>query len=69
METCRELLHILKAPEKSKFQKCMTGDESWFTLEFHYYPKWSTSRDDVPQKVKQQIGIQKFHVDRDLGNI
>jgi hypothetical protein len=48
------------------------GDESSFTLEFHHSLKWSASRDDVPQKVKQQIktkiflvviwGIDGFHV-------
>jgi hypothetical protein len=29
-------------------------------VEFHYSAKWSVSRDDVPQKVKQQIGPQTF---------
>jgi hypothetical protein len=29
-------------------------------LEFHHSATWSVSRDDVPQKVKQQIAIQKF---------
>jgi hypothetical protein len=57
MEICRELLPIFKDHEKNRF---VTGDESWFTLEFHHSMKWSVSRDDVPQKVKQQIGTQKF---------
>jgi hypothetical protein len=60
MENCPELLPILKAHEKNKFQRFVTGDESWFTLEFHYSMKWSVWPDDVPQKVKQHIGTQQF---------
>jgi hypothetical protein len=60
MEICQELLHILKACDKDKVERFVTWDESRFTLEFHHCTKWSVSRDDIPQKVKQQIGIQKF---------
>jgi hypothetical protein len=60
METCRELLSILKAHEKNKNQRFVTGSENWFTLKFYYSTKWRVSRGDVPQKVKQQIGTQKF---------
>jgi histone-lysine N-methyltransferase SETMAR len=60
VETCRELLPTLIAHEKNKFQRFVTGDENWFTLEFHHSTKWSLSRDDVPQKVKQQIRTPKF---------
>jgi hypothetical protein len=60
MVTSRELLSILKAHEKKKSQRFVTGDESWFALEFHHSAKWSVSRDDVPQRLKQQIGTQKF---------
>jgi hypothetical protein len=37
----------------------VTGDESQFTLELQESAKWSTSREDVPQRVKQ-IGTRKF---------
>jgi hypothetical protein len=60
METCRELFSFLAPHEKDKFQRFVTGDESWFTLEFHHSTKWSASRDDVPQTANQQIGTQKF---------
>jgi hypothetical protein len=53
-------LPILKAHEKNKLEKFVTGDESWFTLEYHHSAKWNVSRDHVPQKVKQQLGLQKF---------
>jgi hypothetical protein len=60
IETCRELLPILKVHDKDKFQRFVIEDESWFTLEFHHSTKWSISRDDVPQKAKQQTATQKF---------
>jgi hypothetical protein len=60
METCRKLLPIVKAHEKNNLQKFVTGEESWFTLGFHSFMKWNRSRDDIYQKVKQQIGTQKF---------
>jgi AraC-like DNA-binding protein len=56
METCWESLPILELHEKKKCQRFVTGDESWFTLEFRHSPKWNTSQDDVIQKVKQEIG-------------
>jgi hypothetical protein len=59
IETCRELSLILKAHENNKFQRFVTGDESSFPLEFHHSTKWSVSRDDVLQKIKQQIETQK----------
>jgi hypothetical protein len=51
MKTRRELLTILDAREKSKSQRFVTGEESWFTLEFHYSTKWNAFRDDSPSKV------------------
>jgi hypothetical protein len=60
METGPALLPILKAQGKHKFERFVTGDESRFTLELHHSTKWSVSRDDRPQKVKQQIGTQNF---------
>jgi hypothetical protein len=46
--------------EASNFRHIMTGDESWFTLELQQSAKWSTSREDVPQGVRQQIDTRKF---------
>jgi hypothetical protein len=60
MKICPELLPILKVHETYKFQRFVTEDQSWLTLEFHHSTKWSTSRDDVPPKVKQPTGTQKF---------
>jgi hypothetical protein len=59
IETCQELLPVLKTHEKNKHQRFVTRDESWFTLEFHHSTEWNVSRDDAFQKVKQQTGTQK----------
>jgi hypothetical protein len=60
VETCQELLSVLKAHEKQEFQRFVTEDDSWFTLEFHHSMKWSVSREDIPQKTNQQVGTQKL---------
>jgi hypothetical protein len=60
METCRELFPILMTHENNKFQRFVTGGKSCFTLECHHSTNFSVSRNDVPQKVKQQIGTQNF---------
>jgi hypothetical protein len=46
---CREVLPMLEGLEKGQFRNVMTGDESWFTLQFQHSAKWDVSRDDVPQ--------------------
>jgi hypothetical protein len=45
---------------KNKCQRFVTGDESWFPLESRDFTKWSVSRSNGLQKVKQQIATQKF---------
>jgi hypothetical protein len=49
-----------EAQEKNRFRRCITGDGSWFTLEFQHSAKWSMSRDEVSQRVKQTIGTGEF---------
>jgi hypothetical protein len=39
MEGCRELPTIREAQEKRKFRRFITGDDSWFPLEFHHSVK------------------------------
>jgi histone-lysine N-methyltransferase SETMAR len=60
IEKCQELLPLLERMEASNFRNIVTGDESWFTLELQQSAKWSTSREDMPQRVRQQIGTRKF---------
>jgi histone-lysine N-methyltransferase SETMAR len=60
MKKCHHLLPLLERMEKSNFHHIVTGDESWFTLELQQSAKWSTSGEDVPQRVRQQIRTRKF---------
>jgi hypothetical protein len=46
--------------EASNFRNIVTNDESWFTLELQQCAKLGTSREDVPQRVRQQIATRKF---------
>jgi hypothetical protein len=59
LQKCQELLEVLQAMEASKFRSIVTGDESWFTLEFQHSAKWGLSRDEVPEKVRQTIGTKQ----------
>jgi ABC-type uncharacterized transport system permease subunit len=52
LEKCREFLPVLEGLERKNFRNLVTGNESWFTLEFQHSAKWSVSRDDMPQKVR-----------------
>jgi hypothetical protein len=60
MKKCRDLRPLLERMEASNLHTIVTGDESWFTFELQHSAKWSTSSEDVPQTVKQEIGIRKF---------
>jgi hypothetical protein len=51
---------MLEGMERNNLRDLVTGGESWFTLEFQHSAKWSVSRDEMPQKVRQQIDTMKF---------
>jgi hypothetical protein len=53
MERCQDPLPLPERMEASNFQNYVTGDENWFTLELQQSAKCSTSREDVPQRVRQ----------------
>jgi hypothetical protein len=38
----------------------ITGDESWFYLEYQHASQWRVSRDEVPERVDPAIGTAKF---------
>jgi hypothetical protein len=46
--------------EANKFRNILTGDESWFILEYQQAVKWSLSREDVSERVRQQIDRKKL---------
>jgi hypothetical protein len=60
MKRCQDLVPLLERMEASNCYTIVTGDKSWFTFELQHSAKWSTSREDVPQRVRQQIGIRKY---------
>jgi hypothetical protein len=60
IQKCQELLPLLERMEANKFRNILTGNESWFTLEYQHAVKWGLSREDVSERVRQQIGRKKF---------
>jgi hypothetical protein len=60
MKKRQDLRSLLERMEASDFRNIVTGDENWLTLELEQSAKWSTSREDGPQKVRQQIGTREF---------
>jgi hypothetical protein len=36
----------------NKFRNILTGDESWFMLEYQHAVKWSLSLEDVSERVR-----------------
>jgi hypothetical protein len=60
MNKCPDRRPLPERMEASNFRNIVTGNESWFSLELQQSTKWSTSREDVPQRVRQQIGTRKF---------
>jgi hypothetical protein len=40
------------------FRNILTGDDSWFMLEFQHTVKWSLSREDVSKRARRQIGTK-----------
>jgi hypothetical protein len=57
---CGKLLRVLEAMQRIYFHHIITGDESWFYLEYQHASQWSVSRDEVPQRVDLTIGTAKF---------
>jgi hypothetical protein len=39
IEKCRELLRMLEGLEKGNFRNLVTGDRSWFTVQFQHSAK------------------------------
>jgi hypothetical protein len=42
--------------EVNKFRNILTGEESWFMLEYQHAVKWSLSREDGSERMRQQTG-------------
>jgi hypothetical protein len=57
---CSELLCALEAMQRTHFRHIITGDESWFYLEYQQPSQWSVSRDEVSQRVDPAISTAEF---------
>jgi hypothetical protein len=56
----QELPPLLEKMEANKFRSILTGNEDWFMLEYQHALKWSLSREDVSERVRQQIGTKNI---------
>jgi hypothetical protein len=46
--------------QRTHFRHVITGDESWFCLEYQHTPQYLVFRDEVLQRVDLAIGTTKF---------
>jgi hypothetical protein len=60
IQKCQELVPVPERMDANKFRNILTGDESWFMLEYQHAVKSSLSREDVSERVRQQIGTKKL---------
>jgi len=56
----QQLLSDLETEEPFRFQRIITGDESWFYIDYSPTRIWSLSPDNLPQNVSHAIQSQKF---------
>jgi hypothetical protein len=57
---CGELRHAMESIQRTHFRHIITGNESWFYLEYQHASKWSVSRDEVPRRADSVVGTAKF---------
>jgi hypothetical protein len=55
IELSREFLQILEQDQQYEFEHILTGDESWFFLEYFHHLCWTANPDDVPEIPKQKL--------------
>jgi hypothetical protein len=69
LEICWRLMLILESRELDSFQMLVTGDESWYVLEYQRSTKRIEPRDETPTKVSQTIKIKRVMLTDDSGRI
>jgi chemotaxis methyl-accepting protein methylase len=60
IQKCQELLPLLERTEANKFCNILTGNESWFMFNYEHAVKWILSREDVSERVRQQVGTKNY---------
>jgi hypothetical protein len=56
------MLPILEAQNKKDFHDLVTGDESWFMLEYEHEAQWVVSREKVASRVLHNFHSPKFMI-------
>jgi hypothetical protein len=54
----RALLEVLRREQQNNFDHVITGDESWFFIDYPNESVWAGSRDEVPIRIKQTIDTE-----------
>jgi hypothetical protein len=60
VKECRKLLTALEAAQRQNFQTLVTGDMSYFRLEYSHAMKWYVCPNDAPPRVRTTIACRKF---------
>ena len=55
-----QLLDVLRVQKRKGFHRILTGDESWFYLQYDHKHVWSISKEEVPERVSQKIQTKKI---------
>jgi hypothetical protein len=59
--TSMKMLEILEQQEWTYFVRIITGDESWFFLQYSRNHVWRLSNENSPEPISQQNGQGKPH--------
>jgi hypothetical protein len=54
-----QLFEVLTSQGQNKFDHVITNDKSWFYFEYLHAVVWTSSRDEVRERIKQRNDIEK----------
>lgn len=57
-----QLLDLLRVQKRKGFHRILTGDESWFYLQYSFNRMWCLSKEEVLEKASQKIQTKKFMI-------
>jgi hypothetical protein len=60
VEFCQRMLPVLERRGKDNFHYLVTGDESWFFLEYQHSHQWCRTKDEVATRVSQKNSDGKY---------
>lgn len=56
------LLNVLMTESFNDFDFIVTGDESWFYLDYSPRTLWTISNENIPERVEKTIGAKKYMI-------